>query len=96
MIKALRPHLVPFLSLLGFLTLTALGAWLPLGGFNLPLALTIGTIKTGLVAWFFMELKKPIISIRLAAIVGVIWLGIFLLLVMTDYFSRFPGYLLDR
>ena len=94
MIAALRPHLLPLLGLLALLALTATCAWLPLGAGNLPLALALGSAKTLLVAFFFMELKKETTLIRLAACVGLVWLMILLMLALTDYLSRFPGHLL--
>ena len=89
--KALRPHLVPFLCLLLLLTLTAGAAWLPLGAVNLPLSLAIAALKTALVVFFFMELKKENTLIRLTAFLGIMWLLIFLMLALTDYFTRYPG-----
>jgi len=91
---ALKPHLLPFLALLTFLTFTVGGAYLPLGPANLFLALTIGASKTLVIALFFMELKKADTLLRIAAFVGVVWLMIFLMLALTDYFTRFPGSLL--
>jgi cytochrome c oxidase subunit 4 len=92
--KALLPHLLPFLGLLVLLTLTACGAYLPLGSGNLILALSIAFTKTFLVLLFFMELRKEDTLIRLAACVGLLWLTILLMLALADSFSRFPGRLL--
>ena len=91
---ALGSHFLPFLALLMFLALTVGGAYLPLGPMNLPLALTIGIAKTLVVALFFMELRKADTLLRLVACVGLVWLMIFLMLALTDYFTRFPGSLM--
>ena len=93
--NALRPHLVPFVSLLILLALTCAGAYLPLGPGNLLLALAIAVAKTLLVAVFFMELRSASMLIRLVAFVGLVWLGILLTLASTDYGSRYPGELLS-
>jgi len=89
-IAALRPHLIPFLGLLGLLALTATCAGLPLGAVNLPLSLLLAVAKTLLVAIFFMELRHNTLLIRLAALVGLIWLSILLMLALSDYMTRFP------
>jgi len=91
MIKALRPHLVPFLALLLLLAGTAGGAWLPLHGFSLPVELLFSTAQALMIAIFFMELRNTSNLIRIAAFAGVLWLIILLMLALTDYFSRFPG-----
>ncbi len=91
MIAALRPHLVPFLALLGLLALTALCAGLPLGRVNFLLSLGFAAAKTLLVALLFMELKSSSTLIRLAAFVGFIWFSILLMLALSDYLTRFPG-----
>jgi cytochrome c oxidase subunit 4 len=90
MIAALRPHLIPFVTLLVLLTLTALGSSLPLGAGNLVLALGIAAAKTGVVALYFMELRRSETQTRIAACVGLVWLGLFLMLVLTDYLTRYP------
>ncbi len=94
MINALRPHFISFLTLLLFLALSAGGAFVPLGGANLPFALAISGIKTAIVAIFFMELRKADTLIRLVAFVGLIWLTIFLMLALSDTLTRFSGRLL--
>ena len=94
MIKALRPHLGPFLGLLALLALTATCAFLPIGQWNIIVALAIAGSKTGLVVLFFMEMRKEKALIRIASGVGLVWLLILLILALSDFTSRFPGALL--
>jgi cytochrome c oxidase subunit 4 len=94
MIKALGPHLFTYLALMAVLGLTLGGAYLPLHSLNLPLALFFAATKTVLVGTFFMELRKGDNLLRVVAFVGLVWLGLLLMLALTDYFSRAPGNLL--
>ena len=95
MIAALRPHVGPFLALLALLALTAVGAFLPIGRWNIFVALAIAAAKTGFVVYFFMELKRENALIRMAASVGLIWLLIMLMLALADYVCRYPGPLVE-
>jgi cytochrome c oxidase subunit 4 len=68
---------------------TAAVSYIELGPFNIVLALTIATCKMLLVALFFMGLKY--ISDRMTIVVivaGLFWLGILVVLGMSDYVSR--------
>jgi caa(3)-type oxidase subunit IV len=94
-ISALRPHLLPFLDLLIFLGATACAAYAPLGFINLPLSLVFSSIKTFIVAYFFMELSRADVLLRIVSLVGLIWLSILLMLILTDYLTRFAGLLLS-
>lgn len=74
--------------LLGLLALTVAAARLPLGRWNLILAMGISAAKAAILAWFFMDLRRSGKSIRLFA-----WAGLFLLLLLaglaaTDYLAR--------
>jgi len=95
MIAALRPHVLPFLGLLVLLALTATCAFLPIGEWNLIVALAFAGAKTGLVVYFFMEMRKEKMVIRMAACVGLIWLMILLILALSDYMSRFANMLAE-
>ena len=67
---------------------TVLIAFVDLGPFNTVAALTIAVFKAVLVILFFMHVKY---STRLtwAVVVGsVFWLGILLVLTMSDYLTR--------
>jgi cytochrome c oxidase subunit 4 len=92
--KTIRSHLPPLIGLFILLALTCASSYLRLGAGNLALTLGISMAKTALVVFFFMELRKPEILFRLAAFVGILWLVIYFMLILTDYSTRFPGILL--
>jgi cytochrome c oxidase subunit 4 len=88
-------HIVPtrvyytiFAILMVCTLLTVLIASVDLGALNIVAALTIAVFKAALVVLYFMHVKY---STRLTwAVVGgsVFWLGILLVLTMSDYLTR--------
>ena len=88
-------HIVPkrvyytiFAILMLCTLLTVLIAFVDLGPFNTVAALTIAVFKAALVVLYFMHVKY---STRLtwAVVAGsVFWLGILLVLTMSDYLTR--------
>lgn len=77
-----------WLGLLGLLSLTTGLAFVPLGSFNLGIALAIGIAKALLVLWFFMELKSSGGLVRVFAAAGFFWLLILFTLTAADYLNR--------
>jgi cytochrome c oxidase subunit 4 len=77
-----------WLALVALLGLTVTLAYQPLGVFNAPIALTIATTKSVIVAAIFMELRdrRPLMLAFAAA--GIFWLGILLWLASTDFTKR--------
>ena len=74
--------------LMVLLVLTLFAAMVPLGDFNLIVAMTIAVAKAALIILFFMHFKD---SDTLTWIVGggtLVWFGIMIALTMTDYLSR--------
>lgn len=66
-------------------------AYFNFGLFNPVIALTIAVVKATVVVLFFMHLKY---SSRLTMVVGaaaIFWLGILLVLTMSDYLARGAG-----
>ncbi len=47
-----------WLALVGLMLLTVGGAFVPLGGFNLVLGLSIAALKTAIVAWLYMRVRS--------------------------------------
>jgi cytochrome c oxidase subunit 4 len=92
-------HVIPrktyflIFALLVVLTLvTTEVAYFNFGLFNPVIALTIAVVKATFVVLFFMHLKY---SSRLTMIVGgagIFWLGILLVLTMSDYLARGAGW----
>jgi cytochrome c oxidase subunit IV len=76
-------------SILVFLTgLTTTVAFFDLGLLNPVVALSIAIVKASLVVLFFMHLKY---GTRLTWVVGgasIFWLGILLVLILSDYATR--------
>ena len=69
--------------------LTATVSEIELGGWNAPVALAIAGTKALLVALFFMHLRYERSKIVIVwTIAGLFWLGILLLLSLTDYATR--------
>ena len=83
-----RLYLVVFVVLLALTALTVLVARLDLGPLNTPVALVIAAGKATLVVLFFMHLKEAPGILWLAAGAGFFWLGILILLTMSDFATR--------
>jgi cytochrome c oxidase subunit 4 len=71
------------------LTGTTVGvAYLNLGAFSVVVVIVIATIKSLLVALFFMEVRYSHAITKIVIIAGILWLLIMLLLSLTDFASR--------
>lgn len=83
-----RRYLSTGLALLIFLALTITAAHINLGPLNTIVAMSISASKAALIVLFFMHLRysKPVMWVFVAA--GLFWLGIMLVLGMSDYMSR--------
>ena len=68
-------------------------AFLPLGRWNLVVALAIGATKALIVVIFFMELRRSSGLVRVFAGAGFLWLLILLGLTGADYATRHEDYL---
>lgn len=77
-----------WIGLLALLGLTVALSYQPLASFNFPVAMTIATIKAGLVAAIFMELRHRSGIIRAFAAAGFFWLAILLWLGLMDFLTR--------
>jgi len=83
-----RLYLVVFVVLLALTALTVLVASVDLGPLNTPVALAIAAGKATLVVLFFMHLKEAPGILWLAAGAGFLFLGILILLTMSDVATR--------
>ena len=71
------------------LTGTTVGvAYLNLGAFSVVVVIVIATIKSLLVALFFMEVRYSSAITKIVILAGILWLLIMLLLSLTDFASR--------
>jgi len=76
------------LALLVATAVTTAVARVDLGGFSIVVALGIASVKMVLVALFFMHIRYSPKLTRLVVLGGLLWLGILLLLTMTDFATR--------
>jgi cytochrome c oxidase subunit IV len=88
-------HIVPrttyyliFAALMIGTYLTVQMAYVDLGRFNPVVALGIAIIKATLVVLFFMHVRYSTRLTGLVVVSGVFWLGILLVLTLSDYLSR--------
>lgn len=84
----LRRDVLTWLALLVLLALTAGSAWLDLGGWNSTANLAIAAVKVALVAWRYMELRRPDGLLRAAGAAALAILGLLLALSAADYATR--------
>jgi cytochrome c oxidase subunit 4 len=80
--------------LFAFLVLLAINVGISLinlGPFSTPLAIVIATLQAGLIAVYFMNLRRATHLILIFASASLIWLFILFALSMTDYLFRRVG-----
>lgn len=87
-----RIYLAVFAALMALTAITVVVAFLDLGFFNPIVALSIAVLKAALVVLYFMHMRW---SSRLTWVIGgasLFWLGILLVLTMSDYATRAWGW----
>ena len=84
---SLTTYVTIYVALLALMTATVIAAYLPLGVFNVPVALVIACTKTVLVALFFMHVRYSGKLIWVVAAGALVWLVI-LLSIYHDYLTR--------
>ena len=77
-----------FGALMVLTVVTVAAAFVNLGSLNFPVALAIAITKATLVVLFFMHVKYSSRLTKMVVGMAVFFLGILLLLTMTDYLSR--------
>ena len=77
-----------FAALLALTLLTVGAAFLDLGRLNTIIALTIAVGKATLVLLFFMHVRYSSHVIWVAVGAGAFWIGMLLVLTMSDYLTR--------
>lgn len=83
-----RTYFSVFVVLLLLLALTIGAAYVPLGRFGWVSSLAISVTKAALIAYYFMHLRNSDRLVWVVAGAGCLWLGILVLLSMTDFMSR--------
>jgi cytochrome c oxidase subunit 4 len=84
----IRPLVMVFAALLVLLGLSAAAIQLPPGPWKAPVGLGIACLKATLIFIYFMRLRKEGWLVRSVALIGIVWLGIALTLILTDYLTR--------
>ncbi len=87
-IASVKIYLTVFMVLLVLLALTVIASYLPLGRFNVVIALLIAIAKMFLVMLFFMHVRYSGRLIWIYVGVGFFWLAILLALTMSDFLTR--------
>lgn len=83
-----RVYYVIFGWLMALLVVTLVAAYLPLGGWGTLVAFTIATVKAVLILLYFMHVRYGSRLIWIAATAAFLWLGILLVLTLSDYEAR--------
>jgi cytochrome c oxidase subunit 4 len=95
-----RRTLPVWAGLVALLAATVAGAYIPLGRFNLVLALGIAVVKAALVVLFFMHLRQPDPLLRLTASAALVFLAFLFTLAFADVLMRAaptqPGTVMPR
>ena len=85
-----RTYVAIYVALVFLTLLTTAVAFFDLGLANPVVALSIAILKATLVVLFFMHLKYGTRLTWVVAGASVFWLGILLLLILSDYAARVP------
>jgi cytochrome c oxidase subunit 4 len=81
-------YLVTFLALMVLLALTVAASFIHLGRLNWLAALSVSTVKTLLIAYYFMHLRTTSRLTWMAAVAGCVMLVILTALILTDSWTR--------
>ena len=87
-ITSIKTFTSVWIALLILTGTTVAVAYLNLGAFSVVVVIVIATIKSLLVALFFMEVRYSPAITKIVIIAGILWLLIILLLSLTDFASR--------
>jgi cytochrome c oxidase subunit 4 len=89
------PHVVPtrvyyaiFATLMVLTAITVAAAYFDLGPLNTVVAVVIACIKATIVVLYFMHVRYSTRLIKMTVIAGLYWMGILLVLTMSDYLTR--------
>ena len=77
-----------WIVLLCFTVLTVVTGYKDLGAINLPLALTIATIKASLVIWFFMHMNHAAATNRIVFVTSFVFMLVMIFGVFGDLWTR--------
>lgn len=83
--------LIPLLVWVGLIVLLGISlayAYWPLGPVKFGAGLAIATVKAGLIATIFMQLRKSSALVHMAAAAGLAWLALLFLFSFADFLTR--------
>jgi cytochrome c oxidase subunit 4 len=83
-----RTYYLIFATLMVLTAVTVAVAYFDLGFLNTIVAMSIASIKAALIILYFMHARYGSRLIWVFVICGVLWLGVLLALLMSDYASR--------
>ncbi len=87
-VTPVRTYVLVWLTLTIMTFVTYYVAQIPLGPFNVVVALGIAAFKMSLVIWFFMHVRTDNPLTKLFCFAGFFWMAILIALTLGDYFSR--------
>jgi cytochrome c oxidase subunit 4 len=83
-----KTYYVIFFALMAGTALTVAAAFVNLHNFNIVVAMLIAGVKATLVILFFMHVKYSTRLTKLFVVIGFVWLGLMISIMMTDYITR--------
>ena len=87
-VASVRLYLTIFFALMILTGITVGVAFINLGAFNFPVAISIAVLKATLVVLYFMHARYGSRLVWVLLGCGVLWLAILIALTMADYASR--------
>jgi cytochrome c oxidase subunit IV len=80
--------LLTWVILLALTLITVLLGYVPMGPFNMAIAIVIATLQAVLIASFFMQALFEFMLIRITIAAGIVWFLIMMTLTLADYITR--------
>ena len=87
-VMTVRTSIIIFALLLLLLVATVAAAWLPLGSWHVPVAMTIATAKAVLIVLFFMHVLYSHKLTMIISVASFFWLAIMVFMTLNDYLTR--------
>lgn len=87
-IVPVRVYITIFLILMAFTALTVFASLKDFGPGNTIIAVSIAIAKASLVVLYFMHVRYNDNIVRIAVFTGFLWLGVMIVLTLSDYISR--------
>ena len=81
-------YILTWVGLMVFLALTLASSYIPMGPWNTAINMGISCAKALLIALFFMHLRGAGVLLRVAAVVGLLWLALLFGLGWSDFATR--------